>query len=280
MGPRQVIFAEAFGKEVSGGSGVAAVDEWSTPGCVLAMQRGASPVRRRWSRHRGSPTSETPAWEAVVGSGLGCGRRIGEGPGSDPSAWRGSLQPVLDGGFGQRARRAGRAGITAGDGPCGPPSHVAPRTTWRSRRRWWAQHLRCGVNGLGSSGGLLADAAGSAGPFVDRGTNGGPGSGNAPGGRVTLIGPATFTGAPGSPSGAVGWRSERGWWRWGFAAACRHQSGRSRRVHHRQRGESATSSVTTLASQIGTSVPAAASTTGAVNNAIATIDQAVSASGA
>jgi hypothetical protein len=43
---------------------------------------------------------------------------------------------------------------------------------------------------------------------------------------------------------------------------------------------SATSSVTTLASQIGTSVPGAASTTGAVNNAITMIDQAVSASGA
>jgi hypothetical protein len=43
---------------------------------------------------------------------------------------------------------------------------------------------------------------------------------------------------------------------------------------------SATSSITTLASEIGTSVPAAASTTGAVNNAITTLNQAVSATGA
>jgi hypothetical protein len=43
---------------------------------------------------------------------------------------------------------------------------------------------------------------------------------------------------------------------------------------------SATSPITTLASEIGTCVPAAASTTGAVNNAIATIDQAASATGA
>ena len=107
---------------------------------------------------------------------------------------------------------------------------------------------------------------------------GGLGSGNAPGGRVSLVGPATFTGTPVSPAasgnagaGAAGPRVPR-----------RLPEAPIRSLLSRRPLGSAVSavgsSVTTATSQIGGSVPAAGSTTGVVNTVVNTLDQAVGAS--
>jgi hypothetical protein len=171
------------------------------------------------------------------------------------------------------------AGVTAGTGQLAR-SNVAAQGRHRAAGQGGGLNTSGSAStGLAAPGGLLATAAaaGSPGPSSVAGTDGGSGSGNAPGGRVTLIGPATFTGAPGSPPAPSGSAPSAG----GGAAGSPPSGTNPAAPVTSTVGStvsSAGSSVTTLASQIGTSLPAAASTTGAVSNVISTVDQAVSAS--
>ena len=103
------------------------------------------------------------------------------------------------------------AGITAGTGQHPRVACRRPRTTREVTARWWAQHLRCGVNGLGGSGWLARRRGRLRRPFVDRGHER----------RTWFRQRARWTRHPywagdlhrrsGLASGAVGWRSERGW---------------------------------------------------------------------
>ena len=111
-------------------------------------------------------------------------------------------------------------------------------------------------------------------------THDGPGSGNAPGGSVTLVGPADLhrhSGPrPRRPAALRQQRQQRGH---RFPAASRqHQSRRPRRVRRREHGERRRVVGRDRCGQLGSSVPAAASTTGVVNTVVNTLDQAVSAS--
>jgi hypothetical protein len=223
-----------------------------------------------------TPASEQPSSEPASGAGAVYGR----GPGDDSSAparkqhssryWTIACVSALV--------AVVAAGVTAGTGQH-PRSNVAVEGRHRTARPGGGLNTSGGAStGLAAPGGLLAEAAGSAGPSSVAGTNGGTRSGNAPGGHVTLIGPATFTGVPGSPAAPSGGAPSGG----GGAVGSPPSGGTSPVVPVGSTVgstvSSATSSVTTLANQIGTSVPAAASTTGAVNNVIGTVDQAVSAS--
>ena len=231
------------------------------------LSREPTRIRLRRSRRRFRPPVRVP--------GPGGARR-------GPSAWRRHSSRYWTIASVSALVALVAAGITAGAGQH-PRSHVAAQGRHgRSRPGGGLNTSGAASTGLAAPGGLLADAAGSAGPSSVAGTNG----------RASFGQRARWTRHPdwggdlhrrsGLASGAVGWRSERGGgWRGcgspppaGTNPAAPVVSTVGSTV------SSATSSITTLANEIGTSVPAAASTTGAVNNAITTIDQAVSASGA
>jgi hypothetical protein len=249
-------------------------------GTRFGRRPAADPVVRTGDdRDDESPAPKRPS----SGSASAAGAVPRSGSADDPSAWRRHSSRYWTIASVSALVALVAAGITAGAGQH-PRSHVAAQGRHgRTRSGGGLNTSGTAATGLAAPGGLLADAAGSAGPSSVAGTKGGGlGSGNAPGGHVTLIGPATFTGAPGSPAapsrGAPGGGGASG-----GAAGSPPPAGTDPAAPVvstvGSAVSSATSSVTTLASQIGTSVPAAASTTGAVNNAITTIDQAVSASG-
>ena len=125
------------------------------------------------------------------------------------------------------------------------------------------------------SGSLIA-APGSGGPSSRTAAHNGLGSGNAPGGQVTLVGPATYTRTP-APPAASG--SSPG----GGTTSSPAPPGNSNPVAPSAPPDGTTvsavgSAVATAAAQLGSSVPAAASTVGVVNGVVNTLGQAVSAS--
>jgi len=276
-GPRGV------GLSVRRGEGILGTRFGHRPAAAPGLRTGDDTGSRRTSDAVGSPVARAeeasgakPSSVPASDGGAAPGRR----PADDPSALRGHSSRYLTIASVSALVALVAAGVTAGTGQH-PPSHVAAQGRHgRSQPGGGLNTSGAASTGLAAPGGLLADAAGPAGPSSIAGRNGGPGSGNAPGGHVTLIGPATFTGAPGSQAAPSGGVPSGG----GGAAGSPPPAGSNPAAPVGSAVgstlSSATSSVTTLASQIGTSVPAAASTTGAVNNAIATIDQAVSASGA
>ena len=252
---------------------------------ILGTRFGRRPVAAPVVRTGDDRDDESPVprqRSSVSAAGAGAAPRRGSA--DDPSAWRRHSSRYWTIASVSALVALVAAGITAGAGQH-PRSHVAAQGRHGSSRSGGGGLNTSGTasTGLAAPGGLLADAAGSAGPSSVAGTKGGPGSGNAPGGHVTLIGPATFTEAPGSPA-APSRGAPSGGGASGGAAGSPPPAGTDPAAPVvstvGSAVSSATSSVTTLASQIGTSVPAAASTTGAVDNAITTIDQAVSASGA
>jgi hypothetical protein len=125
--------------------------------------------------------------------------------------------------------------------------------------------------------GSLTAAPGSGGQSSRSAAHSGLGSGNAPGGQVTLVGPATYTGTPAPPaasgtspgggSGATGSPSPPG----NVAPVGPVAPNIGSTV------STAGSTVATAAGQLGSSVPAAGSTVGAVNGVVNVLDQAVSA---
>ena len=133
--------------------------------------------------------------------------------------------------------------------------------------------------GSAAPSGSLTAAPGSGGPSSRTAAHNGLGSGNAPGGQVTLVGPATYTGTPAPPAASgssPAGRRQRGH---EFSGASRqHQSRRPRRAHRREHGERRRVVSRDRRGQLGSSVPAAASTVGVVNAVVNTLDQAVSAS--
>jgi hypothetical protein len=251
---------------------------------ILGTRFGRRPVAGPVVRSGDDRDDESPAPKQPSSvSASGAGAEPGRASADDPSAWRRHSSRYWTIASVSALVALVAAGITAGAGQH-PRSHVAAQGRHgRSRSGGGLNTSGTAATGLAAPGGLLADAAGSAGPSSVAGTKGGLGSGNAPGGHVTLIGAATFTGVPGSPA-APSRDAPGGGDASGGAAGSPPPAGTNPAAPVvstvGSAVSSATSSVTTLASQIGTSVPAAASTTGAVNNAITTIDQAVSASGA
>jgi len=223
------------------------------------------------------PASKQPSSVPASGAGAVPGR----GPADDPSSWRRHSSRYWTIASVSALIALVAAGITAEMGQH-QRSHVgAQGRHGKSRPGGGVDTSGAASTGLAAPGGLLADAPGSAGPSSVGGTNSGPRSGNAPVGHVTLIAPATFTGAPGSPAAPSGGAPSGDGGSGGAAGSPRPAGTNPAASVVFTLGStvsSATSSITTLASQIGASVSAAASTTAAVNDAITTIDQAVSAS--
>jgi hypothetical protein len=141
-------------------------------------------------------------------------------------------------------------------------------------------HTTPGVASSGSAAPSrsLTAAAGSGGKSSGTAAHGGLAPGNAPGGQVTLVGPATFTGTPAPPAasgsspgvgnGATGSPSPPG----NVAPVAPVAPNVGSTV------SAVGSTVATSAGQLGSSVPEAASTVGAVNSVVNTLDQTVSAS--
>lgn len=170
------------------------------------------------------------------------------------------------------------AGITARAGQH-PRSNVSAQGKHDSVRPDSGFHTSgAGSTGSTARGGSLTAAAGSGGLSSGTGTDVGLGSGNEPGGHVTLVGPATFTGTPVSPAapgnspgggnGTTGSPPPSG----STSPAAPVESAVGSAV------SAVGSSVTTAANQIGSSVPAPASTTSVENTVVNTLDEAVSAS--
>ena len=195
-------------------------------------------ARRRWSSCRGSRRAPGVG-AAVVGAGLRCERRTRRGPptillrrrGNDTPAGTGrSLRSARSSRSSRQVSRPGRVSTRGRMSPpkdgTGGPGPVVGSTPRVRRQRAWRLRVACS-----------RPRPGSAGPSSVAGTSGGPGSGNAPGGHVSLIGAATFTGAPGSPAAPSGGAPSGGGGAAGSPPSGGHQSGRSRRVHRREHGE-------------------------------------------
>jgi hypothetical protein len=166
------------------------------------------------------------------------------------------------------------AGITAG-----PSQHPRSNVSAQGKHDTARPDGRSHTPYAASTGSTAPRGGGlSSGTGTSTSTDGGLGSGNSPGGHVTLVGPATFTGTPVSPvasgsspgggSGTTGSPPPSG--TTNPVAPVASVVGSTASV--------VGSSVTTAASQVGNSVPAAASTGGVVNTVVNTLDQAVSAS--
>jgi hypothetical protein len=138
--------------------------------------------------------------------------------------------------------------------------------------------------GSTAPGGSLAAADGPAGLSPGTFTDGGPGAGTAPGGHVTLVGPATFTGtpvppaasgnAPGAGDGAIASPPPAGGTNpvapVGPAAPVASTVGNT--------VSAIGSSVTTATGQIASFVPATGPGVGVVNTLVNTLDPAAGAS--
>jgi hypothetical protein len=173
------------------------------------------------------------------------------------------------------------AGVTAENAQHGPSNKSAQSAHGTVR-----PHGGAGTPGTASTGatapGSLTGAIGSGALALGAPSAGVRGSGNEPGGHVTLIGAATTTGTLPSPGGgSPGGESPGG----GSSGASPGSSG-SNPVTPVGVGVGNTvttvgMSVTGLANQLGSTVPAAAPATSAVTNAVSgvldSVDQAVSA---
>jgi hypothetical protein len=228
----------------------------------------------------GTLASKQPSSVPAASAGAGLGRRAAAADDPSAPAWNRHSSRYWTIASVSALVALVVAGVTAGSGQH-PRSNVAAQGRHGRSRPGGGLNTSGGAStGLAAPGGLLAAAAANGSAVTSSVANQGgrPGSGNAPGGHVTLIGPATFTGAPGSPPVPSGGAPSRG----GGAAGSPPSGGTNPAAPVASTVGSALgsagSSVTTLASQIGTSVPAAASTTSAVNNVINTVDQTVSAS--
>ena len=218
----------------------------------------AAPVVRSWRRcgvasHAQTPLdllSREPTRPRLRSSRRRCRPRVrapdsGEGPaavillrrrGSDTPAGTGrSLRSARSSRSSRRASRPGRVSTRGRMSPpkdgTGGPDPVAGSTPRVRRQRAWRLRVACsrprprtGLPSLRPS--RVRTAAG-----LVRATR--------PVDTSTLIGPATFTGAPGSPAAPSGGAPSGGGGGagCGLAAVRGHQSGRSRHVHRRQRGE-------------------------------------------
>jgi hypothetical protein len=165
------------------------------------------------------------------------------------------------------------AGVTAGSNPQRPSlaaqgAHGGSHAQTGHGGKYHTS--RPATSGPTAASGTLA-SSGSSGAAGAAG-GGAHGTGNVPGGHVSLIGASTFTGAPGgSASGGGGKASSPP-----PAAAGNPVAPVAATVTSTVSG--AGTAVTTAASQVGSSVPAAASTAAVVGSTVTAVDQAVSAS--
>jgi hypothetical protein len=231
--------------------------------------------RRPPARDDGLEGSEQPLEVAPSDGGAGLGEEHPEAPSPEPSrrptgrywtiAFVGALVALVAAGITTGAGQRPRASVSAH----GEHGTALPGGGFRAPR--------AASTGSTPPAGSLTAAAGSGGLSSGAGTEGGLGSGNAPGGRVSLVGPATFTATPASPaaSGNAGGGS-------GGTPGSPPPPGSTNPVAPVASAlgsavSAVGSSVTTAMSQIGGSVPAAGSTTGVVNTVVNTLDQAVGA---
>jgi hypothetical protein len=169
------------------------------------------------------------------------------------------------------------AGVTAGNG-----QHAPLHGSAQGKERGVGQsHHGARVPGGSATGptapGALTGAIGSGALLLGLPSAATRGPGTAPGGHVTLIGAATTTGTP-FPSSSTSSGGSPG----GGAGGAPPGSGGSNPVAPVAAGVGSTvdavgTSVTGLANQLGTALPAAAPTADAVNGVVNSLDQAVSA---
>jgi hypothetical protein len=173
------------------------------------------------------------------------------------------------------------AGVTAGNAQHGPSSTSAQGAHGTVR-----PHGGVGTPGAVSTGptapGSLTGAIGAGALALGARSAGARSSGNEPGGHVTLTGAATTTGTLPSPGGRAPGGGSPG----GGSSGVSPGSGGSNPVPPVAAGvgnglSTVGSSVTGLANQLGSTVPAAAPATSAVTSAVSgvldSVDQAVSA---
>ena len=132
-------------------------------------------TRRTHSRHAVRPPTsgrcagETPGRVVRARRRWISGSRAADREGSAASfCVETTLQPVLD----DCSVSALVALVAAGSRRGGSAPAVAcrrPRTTWKVPARWWAQHLGCGVNGLGGTWRLARGRGRLRQPFGGRG---------------------------------------------------------------------------------------------------------------
>jgi hypothetical protein len=165
------------------------------------------------------------------------------------------------------------AGITAGPGQH-PRSNVSAQGKHAPAPPDSVSRTSGGSpTGSTAPGTSLTAAVGSSGFSPGAGTNGRAGSDHAPGGHVSLIGAATFTGTPASP--VASGNSPGGG---GGTTRSPRPAGSSNAASPVTSIVGSTvsavgSSVTTTTSQVESSVPGAASTTGVVNTVVDTLGQ-------
>jgi hypothetical protein len=267
--PEDVILAKEFGRALAAVS-LHEVEDEAEPRLSPADGPGAPSDNEM--EESGQPLQAAPS-----GGGAGLGEEHPEASSTAPSRRPTSRYWTIA--FVSALAALAAAGITARAGQH-PRSNVSAQGKHDTVRPDSGFHASgAGSAGSTAPGGSLTAAAGSGGPSSGTGADVGLGSGNEPGGHVTLVGPATFTGTPVSPAapgnspgggnGTTGFPPPSG----STSPAAPVASGVGRAV------SAVGSSVTTAASQIGSSVPAPASITGVENTVVNTLDEAVSASG-
>jgi hypothetical protein len=264
-----VIFAKEFGRPLTAVS-LREVDDEAEPRLSSAEDGPGA------ARENEMEESEQPLQAAPSGGGAGMGEDHPEASSTAPSRRPASRYWTIA--FVSAIAALVAAGITAGAGQH-PRSNASAQGKHHTVRPDSGSHTSgAGSTGSTAPGGSLAATAGSGGQSSGRGADVGLGSGNEPGGHVTLVGPATFTGTPVSPAapgnspgagnGTTGSSPSSG--STSTAAPVASAVGSS--------VSAAGSSVTTAANQIESSVPAPASTSAVENTVVNTLDQAVSAS--
>jgi hypothetical protein len=268
-GREDVIFAKEFGRPLTAVPLHDVEDE---------AERGLSPGGGRLEAPGMDETevSEPPLRVAPSEGGAGLGAEHAEAPSKRPTTRYWTIASV-----GALAALVA-AGITAGTSQH-PRSNVSAQGKHDTARPDGGSHTpRAASTGPTVPGGSLTAAAGpdglSSGTGTSTKTDGGLGSGTSPGGHVTLVAPATFTGTPVSPAASG---NSPGGGNGTTGSPPPSGSTNPAALATSVVGSTASavgSSVTTAASQVGSSVPAAASTSGVVNTVVNTLDQAVSAS--
>jgi hypothetical protein len=161
------------------------------------------------------------------------------------------------------------AGVTAGHAQHGPSS-----TSAQSARGTVRPHEKISTPTAAPTGpttpGSLTGSIGTGVLALGKPSAGARGSGNEPGGHVTLIGAATTTGARPAPGGGSPG---------GGSSGASSGSGGSNPVTPVAAGVGNTvgTSVTGVVNQLGSTVPAAAPATSAVSSVLDSVDQAVGA---
>jgi hypothetical protein len=231
--------------------------------------------RHEATRRQETEVPEQPRQVEPSGGGAGSGPELAEARSAGPSNRRTPR-------YGMIASITALAALVAAGVMAGADHH--PRSAVSAQGKHDTAHPHSGEPNPGpaSAGptapsGSLTASAGSGGPSSGGPTIPGLRSGTAPTGRVSLVGPATYSVTPGSPAASVG-SPGTGNSATGSPPAPGNTSPAPPVASAVGSAVSAVgSSAAAAAGQLGSSVPAAATATGVANSIVNTLDQSVTA---